>query len=1235
MYRNMKDMKKIDNKKMTPKKLAACTLAATMAVTAVPANIPLVGREIVKADTLIPALGDEEYTLSLVNNIKDTTTFADVASKLDIKAVDSSNYIYWAKGATSVEITEGGNLVWNTDGDTPVSGKTKFEYGKTYTVTAEFKKTAKTASGATPTYDEGGLTPDSTGIVKVSDTVTFWPQNGMLKNVKDGSEYWFVDNTGAKDTSVDSLYQNSDGWYRVKAGVAKCSLGNDTLEENKYGVWFIDKTTGKVDFTKTGIVKIDSSVDIDDSVTEVDDGTYYVENGKVNTNKTGLVQEDGVWYNVVKGKVVDDAKSASVVKTPNGKWIYIGKDGKSNSTFTGIASNQYGTWYIDNGVVDFTAEGTVDITDATGAVAGGPGTGVTTYFLLGGKVQTDTTGIVFHEGTPYYVEKGVIGTANFDKKQLAFEPKWSNWIVLDEAGQPDNFNGLISNQYGTWYTDNNGVVDFNAVDLIEVDKDNEVVTPGTGDAVYYVKGGKVQTDKNGAIYESTIGQAFNVKAGKLAGLDIDKSVVKASNGKWYAIGDDGLPVQRLSGNAYGIWMPDPSGVVDFRECGFHVVSEDEAKLSGLNEGDIVYIKGGKLQKDVTGLVTLKDDTLNESANTGININDTVYVKNGVVCDDAGFKEPTVVLASDGKWYYVDEEGKVDSGFTGIAKNAYGTWYVTAGKVDFKATGFYTEDDKTYYFVNSKLATDKIGLVRAVTIGTSTDISYYIEKGVVTAKDTKDNLAQLSDGAWYYITDEGQIDPGFTGFAENKYGVWYVAKGRVDFTKTGIVKIDNSTVVSKSNKVDNLEDPSTIYVVNGKAQLDYTGFVVDGADKALFKKGQVVQNDDPELHLGTDNKWYYVQYGDADTTYTGLAKNEYGVWYVYKGVVSFNKTGVVETAAVEAAKLDDGKYYVANGKMDTGKTGIVKTGATSYYVQKGSVVTGIEADERVVNVDGAWYCINDEGEVFTPADNLAENKNGVWYIKDGKVDFTKKALVAVGGTNDSPALKNILSDTVYVSGGKFQDEATCVYVETVSGVTTRKYVKNGVVTTDDDKITVNKVVKGTDGKLYAVQPATDTNNAVLENGLAKNEDGEVVLIKDYLVNTTETKIYTVAADKGDDDVTGLSDTTDIAIINGVFAKDKTGIVKLGNDKVYVKKGVCTEADGSDTLVKVDDTYYLLGANSGDKAYKVLTNSGETIGIYNGDKYYVNGGVVRNVNRTNYDIGGTKYNIKDGKATEVTP
>lgn len=1235
MYRNMKDMKKIDNKKMTPKKLAAATLAATMAVTAVPANIPLVGNEIVKAATPLKSLTTEKYTLSLVDDIKDSTTFADVASKLNIKAVNGSDgYIYWAKGATSVEITEGGNVVWNTDGDTPVSGNTKFEYGKTYTVTAEFEKTAKTATDANPEYSDEGLKPTN-DVITTSATVTLWPTEGMLKNEKetDGT-YLYVDKTGSKDPSnVDGLFQNTDGWYRVEDSVASTGLSNDTLEQNKYGVWFIDKTTGKVDFTKTGIVKIDALNDTTDSVTEVDDGTYYVENGKVNTNKTGLVQEAGVWYNVVKGKVVDDAKSASVVKTPNGKWIYIGKDGKSNSNFTGIASNQYGTWYIDNGVVDFTAEGTVDITDATGAVAGGPGTGVTTYFLLGGKVQTDTTGIVFHEGTPYYVEKGVIGVADFDEKQLAYNPTTSEWIVLDETGAPMGmrFSGLISNQYGTWYAPD-GVVDFDVTSFIEVDEDNEVVTPGTGDAVYYVKGGKVQTDKNGAIYDSALWEAFNVKAGKLTGLDIDKSVVKVSNGKWYAIGDNGKPVQRLSGNAYGIWMPDSSGVVDFRECGFHVVSEDEAKLSGLNEGDIVYIKGGKLQKDVTGLVTLKDDTLNE--NTGININDTVYVKNGVVCDDAGFKEPTVVLASDGKWYYVDEEGKVDGGFTGIAENAYGTWYVTAGKVDFKTTGFYTEDDKIYYFVNSKLATDKTGLVRAVTIGTSTDTTYYLEKGVVTPKDTKDNLAQLSDGAWYYITDEGQINHEFTGFAENKYGVWYVAKGRVDFTKTGIVKIDNSTVVSKSNKVDNLEDPSTIYVVNGKAQLDYTGFVVDGADKALFKKGQVVQNDDPELHLGTDNKWYYVQYGDADTTYKGLAKNQYGVWYVYKGVVSFNKTGVVETDAVEAAKLDDGKYYVANGKMDTSKNGIVKTGATSYYVQKGSVVTGIEADERVVNVDGAWYCINDEGEVFTPADNLAENKNGVWYIKDGKVDFTKKALVAVNSGNDSPSLKNNTTDTVYVSGGKFQDEATCVYVETASGVTTRKYVKNGVVTTDDDKITVNKVVKGTDGKLYAVQPATDTNNAVLENGLAKNEDGEVVLIKDFLVNTTETKIYPVTA-QGDQDVTGLAASTDIAIINGVFAKDKTGIVKLGNDKVYVKKGVCTEADGSDTLVKVDDTYYLLGANSGDKAYKVLTNSGETIGIYNGDKYYVNGGVVRNVNRTNYDIGGTKYNIKDGKATEVTP
>lgn len=1219
MYRNMKDMKKIDNNKMTPKKLAACTLAATMAVTAVPANIPLVGREIVRADSLTE-LTTEEYTLSVVDNIKNTTTFAEVASKLNIKAVSTSGDITWAKGATKVEIKDAsGNLVWDTEGNTSVSGKTKFEYGKTYTVTATFKKTAKTASGANPTYT--GLTVNN-DVVTTDVTVCIWPTEGMLKNEPEsGGAYNYVDKTGHLDSTKTGVFKNKNGWYLVVDGVAATSSVTETVEHNANGDWYIG-TDGKVDFTKTGIVDAAQGTCTGNVTGKTNTGLaigkYYVENGKVNYNKTGLVLQDGVWYNVVKGKVLTGG-DPTVLKASDGRWYYIGTNGQSTTAFSGIAKNSNGTWYIEAGVVDFTKDGIVKVDPSTGAVSSNGGD--PEYFILGGKVQTDTTGVVFYDDTAFYVTKGLVTPANFDETTLAKDVKTGKWYALDVNGKNDSdVNELVKNTYGTWYVDG-GEVDFEMNGIVSEVEDGETV-------YYYVEGGKVQTQKNGLVMSRAYGMgplgAYNLKSGKVSGLDASKSAVKAPNGKWYVIGSNGTPVNTptLGANSNGIWISDSNGVVDFKAVGLHKVTEDESKISGLYEDDIVYIKDGKVQSNLTGVVKISKDTLQES----LGLSDTVYVKNGIVSDEYNVSEPTVVKGIDGKWYYITEDGidvNPSTAYTGVAKNAYGTWYVSLGTVKFNATGFYTDDEgKTYYFVNSKLATDKTGLVRACNIvGGGADTTKYIEKGIVTAKKTNDNVVKGVDGVWYYVNDSGLVDTSFTGLAENKNGVWYVEKGRVDFKKTGIV---NGTG-AKSDKVDNLDDITNLYVVNGKLQLDYTGLVIDGTNKVYFEKGQKAINDEPQLLKATDGKWYYIVDGSVATSYKGLAKNKNGIWYVYNGEVSFGKTGVIDTPEVENANLSDGKYYVANGKMSSDKNGIVKTAGVEYYVQKSAVVTGIKADESVIKVDGTWYCINEDGEVDTPADTLAANSNGVWVIKDGKVDFKASGLVTIGDSEVTALSKIGSGKKIYVSGGKFQNETTCVFVPATG---TKEYVKNGVVTTDDAKITVNTAVKGTDGKWYAVSP---TGNVVITTeAIAKSDDGVVFVNSSGVIDFKTNKIYTVTA--SDEDVSSLvNQNDDIVILNGKFASDKTGFVKVGTDKVYVVKGVCTKAETGDTLIKDREDGTLYYVNNG---YKVLTTSGEVIGKYNSQDYYVVDGKVRLVTKK-VTIGGKNYQITNGKAEEITP
>ena len=56
---------------------------------------------------------------------------------------------------------------------------------------------------------------------------------------------------------------------------------------------------------------------------------------------------------------------------------------------------------------------------------------------------------------------------------------------------------------------------------------------------------------------------------------------------------------------------------------------------------------------------------------------------------------------DGKWYcYLGDE--IDTSFTGIAKNQYGSWRIKDGKVDFKYSGKLRLDGKTYTILAGKV-----------------------------------------------------------------------------------------------------------------------------------------------------------------------------------------------------------------------------------------------------------------------------------------------------------------------------------------------------------------------------------------------------------------------------------------------------------------------------------------------------------------------------------------------------
>ncbi|MBQ7653956.1 MAG: hypothetical protein IJS17_02670, partial [Clostridia bacterium] len=61
--------------------------------------------------------------------------------------------------------------------------------------------------------------------------------------------------------------------------------------------------------------------------------------------------------------------------------------------------------------------------------------------------------------------------------------------------------------------------------------------------------------------------------------------------------------------------------------------------------------------------------------------------------------------------------------------------------------------------------------------------------------------------------------------------------------------------------------------------------------------------------------YYGSDKKIDRSYVGLAKNQYGWWYVKNGTIDFSYTGT--------AKNIYGTFYVTKGKLDTSFTGMAK------------------------------------------------------------------------------------------------------------------------------------------------------------------------------------------------------------------------------------------------------------------------------------------------------------------------
>lgn len=280
------------------------------------------------------------------------------------------------------------------------------------------------------------------GAVQTSCKVTVNVLNGICQNPENPEQYaYYVD--GEINTSVNSVVQGSDGWWKVKNGIVDSTYTG--VASNSYGTWRIED--GKVDFGYNGFA-------------EDGDDYWYLTDGKVDTSYNGITNDATAWWKVKNGKV--DTSYTGVSNNMNGWWRV--ENGKVNFNYNGLAQNEYGWWKIENGRVNFDYYGAAENENGWWIVEGGKVdfnyNGITNSPIgwckfKDGRIDTGYTGVANNQYGWWRVENGKV---NFDYNGLAQNE--NGWWMIENGQLNFNYWGVVQNEYGWWRVER-GTVNFN------------------------------------------------------------------------------------------------------------------------------------------------------------------------------------------------------------------------------------------------------------------------------------------------------------------------------------------------------------------------------------------------------------------------------------------------------------------------------------------------------------------------------------------------------------------------------------------------------------------------------------------------------------------------------------------------------------------------------------------------------------------------------------------------------
>lgn len=316
----------------------------------------------------------------------------------------------------------------------------------------------------------------------------------------------------------------------------------------------------------------------------------------------------------------------------------------------------------------------------------------------------------------------------------------------------------------------------------------------------------------------------------------------------------------------------------------------------------------------------------------------------------------------GEWHYY-KDGKIARDYTGLVKYQSGSYYyVDKGVIDWGYTGIAQYNQGGYYYVKSgKLDWGYSGMASGC------GMTGYIAKGRL---DTSKN-GLIKVGSTWYNFEKGAVLQNYTGLVKYKSGsYYYVNKGIIDWGHTGIAQYNQG---------------GYYYVKSGKLDWSYSGMATGCGMTAYIAKGRLDTSKNGLVKVS--GVWYNFEKGVANTSHTGLAPYQSGsYYYVNKGQLNYSYTGMATGYGLTG--------YVVNGRLDTSKNGLLKVGNDWYNFKKGLVDTQYTGLVRYQS--GSYYYVN-EGVLDRSYTGITRyQQGGYYYVKNGKLDRSYTGLATGQG-----------------------------------------------------------------------------------------------------------------------------------------------------------------------------------------------------------------------------------------------